>query len=402
MTPWRSKRSIAWLFPHLSAVIHHGGAGTTAAAISPAFPQVVAPFFANQSFWADRAHPLGVAPKPVPTARRRQALADIGREDAEVVPVEEVMPGDVISVRPGEKIPLDGEVVDGHSTIDESMVFIAIATFVVWFIAGPQPSFTLALISPVSVLIIACPCALGLATPLSIMVSTGKGAEQGILIRSAEALETAQKLDTTVLNKTGTIIRGAPVLTDVIPTDTIPENDLLRLVASAELRSEHPLGSAIVAGARERGLDLVTPSDFERALRLSAAGKTPMLAVVDGRPAGVIGVADTIKADSVPAVAALRELGLQVAMIPGDNRRTAAAIARQAGIEPVLAEVLPSARRPKSSVSRPSTGWSPWSATASTTRRRWLRPTSGWRSGREPTSPSSPRISPSSRALFRA
>jgi Cu+-exporting ATPase len=365
------------------------------------------------------------------------------------VPVEEVVAGDVIAVRPGEKIPVDGEVISGHSTVDESMVtgepipatkqagdtvigatinqtgafhfratrvgkdtmlaqiirlveqaqgskapiqrvadvvasyfvpaviFIAIATFVVWFLVGPPPALTLALVSAVSVLIIACPCALGLATPLSIMVSTGKGAEQGILIRSAEALETARRLDTAVLDKTGTITHGAASLTDVITVGDVKEQDLLPLVASAERGSEHPLAAAIVAGASERGLVLSDPTDFEsvtgkgvratitgrtvlvgneRLLRdagvatdvlaerlgeLAASGKTPMLVAVDGRPAGVIAVADTIKEDSVAAVAALHDLGIQVVMITGDNRRTAAAIARQAGIRRVLAEVLP-------------------------------------------------------------
>ena len=365
------------------------------------------------------------------------------------IPVEEVVPGDMIAMRPGEKIPVDGEIVDGHSTVDESMVtgesmpttkqlgdtvigatinqtgafrfratrvgkdtmlaqiirlveqaqgskapiqrvadavasyfvpavmFIAIATFVVWFVVGPPPALTLALVSAVAVLIIACPCALGLATPLSIMVSTGKGAEQGILIRSAEALEIAQKIDTIVLDKTGTITRGAPVLTDVIATGVVPEKELLRLVASAEQTSEHPLGTAVVAGAKERGVTLTEPTDFESvtgkgvratvdgrqvlvgnerllrdagvageglvaaALQLSTDGKSPMLVAVDGKPAGVIGVADTIRDDSVAAIAALRGLGVQVVMITGDNRRTAAAIARQAGIERVFAEVLP-------------------------------------------------------------
>jgi len=365
------------------------------------------------------------------------------------VPIEEVVPGDVISIRPGEKIPVDGDVIDGHSSVDESMVtgesipvakqrgdvvigatinqigafhlratrvgkdtmlahiirlvqeaqaskapiqrladvvssyfvpfviFIAIATFVVWFVVGPEPQFTLALISAVSVLIIACPCALGLATPLSIMVSTGKGAEQGILVRSAEALETAQKLNTIVLDKTGTITRGAPELTDVINTNALNHDELLRLVASAELRSEHPLAAAIIAGAKKRGIDVADPSDFqsftgkgvrakvggrivavgnerilreagiaaeplaEAALRLSTEGKTPMLVAVDGRPAGVIGVADTIKDDSAAAVAELHRLGVQAVMITGDNRRTAGAIARLAGIQRVFAEVLP-------------------------------------------------------------
>ena len=364
------------------------------------------------------------------------------------IPVEEVALGDVIAVRPGEKIPVDGEVTEGHSTVDESMVtgepmpsvkeagqsvigatinqtgafrfratrvgkdtmlaqiirlveqaqgskapiqrvadvvasyfvpaviFISIATFVVWFVAGPPPALTLALVSAVAVLIIACPCALGLATPLSIMVSTGKGAEQGILVRSAEALETARKVDTIVLDKTGTITRGAPVLTDVIVNGQLNEGELLRLVASAEQASEHPLGAAIVAGARTRGVTMAQPTEFESitgkgvratvegrkvqvgnerliedagvadafaeaALGLSSDGKTPIRVIVDGKPAGLIGVADTLKADSVAAVAALCDLGVEVVMITGDNRRTAAAIARQAGIEHVLAEVLP-------------------------------------------------------------
>jgi Cu+-exporting ATPase len=365
------------------------------------------------------------------------------------VPVEEIVSGDVISVRPGEKIPVDGEVTDGHSTVDQSMVTgepipatkeagdtvigatinqtgafrfratrvgkdtmlaqiirlveeaqgskapiqrladvvanyfvpvvmsIAVATFVVWFVAGPPPALTLALVSAVAVLIIACPCALGLATPLAIMVSTGKGAEHGILIRSAGALETAQKIDTVVLDKTGTITRGAPALTDVIATGDLTEDELLRLVASAEQSSEHPLGAAIVAGAKARGVELVQPTEFESvtgkgvraevdgrdvlvgnerfiqdaggaldgfaeaARRLATDGKTPMAAVVDGKLVGVIGVADTIKDDSVAAVAALRHLGVAVVMITGDNQQTAAAIARKAGIERVLAEVLP-------------------------------------------------------------
>jgi P-type Cu+ transporter len=228
------------------------------------------------------------------------------------------------------------------------------------------------------VLIIACPCALGLATPLSVMVGTGKGAENGTLIRSAEALETAQRLDAIVLDKTGTITRGEPSLTDLVPAGEIDERELLRLAASAERSSEHPLAGAIVRGAEERGIDLAAPSEFdsatgrgirarveesdvligtrrlldqagippteplaEPAAELEAAGKTAMLVAVDGWPAGVMAVADTAKDDSAEAIRTLRALGLEVAMISGDNRRTAEAIARTVGIERVMAEVLP-------------------------------------------------------------
>jgi P-type Cu+ transporter len=376
--------------------------------------------------------------------------ARVIRDGAEIeLPVEDVVPGDVVLVRPGEKVPVDGHITDGASTIDEAMVtgesipvektvgdevigatinqtgafrmratkvgrdtmlaqiirlveqaqaskapiqrlvdlvasyfvpaviFIAIATFVIWFTVGPDPALLFALGTAVTVLIIACPCALGLATPLSITTGTGKGATNGILIRSAEALETAHKLDTIVLDKTGTITKGQPALTDVVPTGGLDEGALLRLVASAERASEHPLGEAIVRGATDRGLELAEPQGFQSvtgkgirvtvdghqvlvgtrrlladagidpdplesaAARLSEEGKTPMLVAVDGGPAGVVAVADTVKANSASAIAALQHLGLEVVMITGDNRRTAAAIAREVGITRVLAEVLP-------------------------------------------------------------
>ena len=381
-------------------------------------------------------------------ARTARIIRD-GTEIEIEIAVDEVVVGDEIVIRPGEKIPVDATVVSGQSAVDESMVTgepipvtkhtgdtvigatinttgslrvraakvgadtmlaqiirmvqqaqaskapiqrladatsayfvpaviaIAIATFAVWYIAGPAPALTLALVSAVAVLIIACPCALGLATPLSIMVGTGKGAQAGILIRSAEALETAHKLGTIVLDKTGTITAGHPALTDIYATTTITQANLLVLAAAAEADSEHPLAAAVVAGARSRGLTPATASGFDSitgkgvhatvngrtvlvgaprlladtgidtsaldpiAVAFSAQGKTPILVAVDGRPAGVLAVADTVKDDSIAAIAALHRLGLDVVMITGDNARTAAAIARQVGIGRVLAEVLP-------------------------------------------------------------
>jgi Cu+-exporting ATPase len=377
-------------------------------------------------------------------------VAHLVRDGVEVdLPVDAVQPGDLLAVRPGEKVPVDGEVAEGRSSVDESMVtgepmpvtkqpgdpvigatvnqtgafrfratnvgadtvlaqiirlvqqaqasrapiqrladavsrvfvpaviFIAIATFVVWFDVGPEPALTRGLIATVAVLIIACPCALGLATPLSIMVATGKGAERGVLIRSAEALETAHRLNTVVLDKTGTLTRGRPELTDVIPIGETSPSELLALVAAAERSSEHPLGQAIVAGAATRGVPVpeaeafdsstgkgvvatvagrvvlagnrrlltdhgVDPAPLQPLLdRLSGEGKTPMAVAVDGAPAGVVAVADTLKPESAAAVAALRRAGIDVVMMTGDNRRTAEAVARSVGITTVLAEVLP-------------------------------------------------------------
>jgi Cu+-exporting ATPase len=259
---------------------------------------------------------------------------------------------------------------------------IAIATFVVWFVAAPvDVRFTFALVNFVSVLIIACPCALGLATPTAIMVGTGTGAESGVLIKGGESLETAHKLQTIVLDKTGTITKGQPSLTDVIaaagPTNKMNDDELLRLLASAERGSEHSLSDAIVRGAQARHLKLFDVADFQavpghgieakvdgralllgnlklmrdrgiavnefahRAEKLAAEGKTPMYAAVDDRFAGLAAVADEIRPESKQAIASMQNLGLEVAMMTGDNRQTAAAVAAQVGITRVLAEVLP-------------------------------------------------------------
>lgn len=365
------------------------------------------------------------------------------------LPVSEVVAGDLVVVRPGEKIPVDGIVKEGYSSVDESMVtgeslpvekkagdtvigatlnktgtfkfeairvgretvlaqiirlvqeaqgskppiarmvdviasyfvpgviLIAIATFVLWALFGPPPALTYAFLNFIAVLIIACPCALGLATPTSIMVGTGKGAENGILIRGAEALETAHQLNTIILDKTGTLTRGEPSVTDVIESEGFTRQEVLFFAASAEKGSEHPLGEAIVKRAKEENLNLIDPKDFqaiaghgieamieskkvllgnlrlmeERGVRLhgwtdkaeelSRRGKTPMFLAVDEKIAGLIGVADTLKENSKEAVETLRRMGLEVVMLTGDNERTARAIASQIGMDRVLAEVLP-------------------------------------------------------------
>jgi Cu+-exporting ATPase len=383
---------------------------------------------------------MGLAPK---TAR---VVRDGERVD---IPVEDLQAGDVVEVRPGEKVPVDGVVKTGRSSVDESMltgesipvekgpgdevigatinkagtfqfeatkvgretmlaqivrmveeaqgskppiqrlvdtvagyfvqavILISVVTFLAWYAFGPEPALNHALMTFVAVLIIACPCALGLATPTSIMVGTGKGAELGILIRGGEALETAYKLQAVVLDKTGTLTVGEPSLTDVEPADGMSRQELLRLAASAEQGSEHPLGEAIVRAARQGELKLAEADSFEavaghgiraqvegrrlllgnralmeaegvktdglteRAEALASDGKTPMYVAVEGAPAGLIAVADTLKNHAAEAVSTLHGLGLEVLMLTGDNRATAEAIARAAGIDGVLAEVLP-------------------------------------------------------------
>ena len=384
---------------------------------------------------------LELAPK---TARR------IGADGSEHdVPLEQVQVGDLLRVRPGEKVPVDGVVVEGASSIDESMVsgepipvekavgdpvigatvngtgsvvvraervgaetllsqivqmvseaqrsrapiqkladvvsgyfvplviLIAAVTFVIWAGVGPEPRFAYAIINAVAVLIIACPCALGLATPMSIMVATGEGAHAGVLFKNAEAIEVLRAIDTLVVDKTGTLTEGKPKLVSVIPLDGFDENELLRLAGSLERGSEHPLAGAIVSGAHERGVELANAEKFrsltgkgvqgivtgrevslgnralfaefgieQRALtstaeKLRLDGQTVMFLAIDGRPAGLLGVADPIKADTAEAIKELHARRIRIVMVTGDSRTTAEAVASDLNIDEVVAEVLP-------------------------------------------------------------
>jgi Cu+-exporting ATPase len=384
---------------------------------------------------------LGLAPK---TARR---IRDDGQD--EDIPLDEVQAGDRLRVRPGEKVPVDGMVLEGSSTIDESMitgepipvekhandrvvgatvngngsfvmraervgsetllaqivqmvaeaqrsraqiqkladvvssyfvpavVLIAALTFVVWSIWGPEPRMAHGLVNAVAVLIIACPCALGLATPMSIMVATGKGALSGILFKNAEAIEVMRKVDTLVIDKTGTLTEGKPRLQSVVAIGDVDEQTLLRLAASLERNSEHPLAAAIVSGARDRGIKLTDTVRFHsltgkgvvgevegrrvavgnrslleefnvaadeltaQAENLRANGQTIMFVLVDDKPAGMLSVADPIKETTPEAVNQLHAEGIRLVMLTGDSRTTAEAVARNLGIDEVIAEVLP-------------------------------------------------------------
>jgi Cu+-exporting ATPase len=387
---------------------------------------------------------LGLAPK---TARVIRGGVE------QDVPLPHVVVNDLVRVRPGEKVPVDGSVTEGHSSVDESMVTgepvpvekaasdrvtagtvngtgtlviraervgnetllaqivrmvseaqrsrapiqkladriagyfvpavvaIAILAFAAWSAWGPEPRLALALVAAVAVLIIACPCALGLATPMAIMVGTGRGAQAGVLIKNAEALERLEQVDTVIVDKTGTLTVGKPALAGVVPEPGFTENEILPLVAGLEQASEHPLAAAIVAGARARGVPILSPSGFEshtgkgvtgnvagrpvalgnpalmadmgidaapaveRADALRRDGWTVMFVAVDGRLAGLVGVVDPIKESAAQAVEALHRAGLRVVMVTGDSRVTAEAVARHVGVDEIHAEVLPDRKR---------------------------------------------------------
>jgi P-type Cu+ transporter len=387
---------------------------------------------------------LNLAP---PTARRIENGGD--RE----VPLDEVKVGDTLRVVPGDKVPVDGEVLDGHSSVEESMItgeplaveksagdkvtggtvngtgsftmraervgddtllgqivhmvaeaqrsrapiqgladkvaaifvpaviVVSILTFVLWMWLGPEPKLAHAIVNAVAVLIIACPCALGLATPMSIMVGVGRGAQEGVLVKNAEALERLEKIDTLVVDKTGTLTEGRPELIDVLPVDGFDAKDFLFLAASLEQGSEHPLAASIVKGAKDQGITLEPVKDFRSvtgggvvgtvdgrpvmvgkpdflrnetitglesleasAVKLQEDGKTAMFVAIDGKAAGILAVADPIKASTAEAIQSLHGLGLQIVMLTGDNRRTAAAVANQLGLDQVEAEIDPAGK----------------------------------------------------------
>lgn len=387
---------------------------------------------------------LNLAP---PTARQVSADGD------NVVPLERVQVGDWLRVVPGDKVPVDGEVVEGHSSVEESMVTgeplpvekrvgdkvtggtvngygsfimraervgndtllgqivnmvaeaqrsrapiqgladkvagifvplvlaVALMTFGLWMWLGPEPRLAHAIVNAVAVLIIACPCALGLATPMSIMVGVGRGAQAGVLVKNAEALERLEKITTLVVDKTGTLTEGKPKLIDVLPVDGFDAKELLHIAASLEQNSEHPLAAAIVQGAKAQGVELEEVKDFRSvtaggvlgsvggraaligkpellrdekisglepleasAVKLQEEGKTVMYVAIGGKPAGILSVADPIKPSTAEAIAELHALGLKIVMLTGDNRRTAAAVAKELGLDGVEAEIEPAGK----------------------------------------------------------
>ena len=387
---------------------------------------------------------LNLAP---PTARQVAPGGD------NVVPLDQVKVGDWLRVVPGDKVPVDGTVLEGHSSVEESMITgeplpveksagdkvtggtvngpgsfvmraervgsdtllgqivamvaeaqrsrapiqgladkvagifvpvvlaVSVLTFVLWMWLGPEPALAHAIVNAVAVLIIACPCALGLATPMSIMVGVGRGAQEGVLVKNAEALERLEKITTLVVDKTGTLTEGKPKLMDVLPIGGFDAKEFLRLAASLEQASEHPLAAAIVQGAKDQGIALETVKDFRSvtaggvlgtvagravmigkpdflrnekiaglepleasAVKLQEAGKTAMFVAIDGRPAGILAVADPIKSTTAEAIAQLHQLGIKLVMLTGDNRRTAAAVAKQLGLDAVQAEIDPAGK----------------------------------------------------------
>ena len=387
---------------------------------------------------------LNLAP---PTARQ---VAEGGDQE---VPLDQVKAGDLLRVVPGDRVPVDGAVVEGHSSVEESMITgeplpveknvgdmvtggtvngpgsfvmraervgnetllgqivnmvaeaqrsrapiqgladkvagifvpvvlaVSVLTFIIWIWLGPEPKLAHAIVNAVAVLIIACPCALGLATPMSIMVGVGRGAQEGVLVKNAEALERLEKITTLVVDKTGTLTEGKPKLIDVLPGDGLDAKEFLRLAASLELNSEHPLAAAITQGAKEQGIVFEAVNDFSSvtgggvlgtiagravmigkpdflrdgkitglepleasAVKLQEEGKTAMFVAIDGKAAGILAVADPIKATTIEAIRELHELGLELVMLTGDNRRTADAVARQLGLDAVEAEIEPAGK----------------------------------------------------------
>jgi Cu+-exporting ATPase len=387
---------------------------------------------------------LNLAP---PTARQ------IGPDGDHEIPLDQVKVGDMLRVVPGDKVPVDGAVAEGHSSVEESMITgeplpveksvgdevtagsvngpgsfvmraerigsdtllgqivnmvavaqrsrapiqgladkvagifvpvvlaVSVLTFVLWMWLGPEPKLAHAIINAVAVLIIACPCALGLATPISIMVGVGRGAQEGVLVKNAEALERLEKVNTLIVDKTGTLTEGKPKLMDVLPGNGFDAKDLLRLAASLEQNSEHPLATAIVQGAKDQGVTLAVVKDFRSvtaggvlgvitghtvmigkpdflrdekitdlepletsAEKLQEAGKTAMFVAIDGKPAGILSVADPIKSTTSEAIRELHKLGLKLVMLTGDNRRTATVVAGQLGIDAVEAEIEPAGK----------------------------------------------------------